>query len=54
MQAFAKSDAESLAVASEKLGISAREFEILTGKDFGGNVSSISLNDLFGFDELFP
>jgi Putative peptidoglycan binding domain/Salmonella virulence plasmid 28.1kDa A protein len=54
MQAFAKSDAESadsLASASEKLDISVKEFEILTGKDFEGNAAAISLNVLFGFDD---
>jgi Neuraminidase-like domain/Putative peptidoglycan binding domain/Salmonella virulence plasmid 28.1kDa A protein len=53
MEAFARSDAgsaESRATAAEKLGISAREYEILTGEDFAGNPSAIHLSELFGFD----
>jgi hypothetical protein len=52
MQAFAKNDAEKLTSASEYLGLSAKSFEVLTGKDINGNPSSITLNSLYGFDDV--
>jgi hypothetical protein len=42
--------ADTVEAASEKLALSPRDFEIITGQDFAGNLSALSLSDLFGLD----
>jgi|GEM_PF-1012524 len=51
VEAFNTSSTKKLVASSESLSISAKEFEILTSKQFDGTPSTISVNRLYGFED---